>query len=225
MPVNHQRAVYRPSAGSRPLALIGSAGAMLAMAAGLVTLNVAGTHEERSRLTVVNVHDLDVTPPPPPPKAKPDTPHEALASPVAQKPMIALPSQGPTQIMVDAPPAPAPVVTPAKPTQAPAALAPAAQAAATTMEAGDLSSKVLFAKPPVYPIDARRAHEQGTVKLLVVVGSDGCVKDIQLAASSGSQRLDRAALQAVRRWRWSPTISGGAATMVRGYVTIPFVLA
>lgn len=197
---------------------------MLAMAAGLVTLNVAGTHEERSRLTVVNVHDLDVTPPP---KARPDTPHEALASPAAPKPMIELPSQGPTRIMVDAPPAPAPVITPATPVkvQAPAAPGPVAQAPATTMEGGDLSSKVLFAKPPVYPIDARRAHEQGTVKLLVLVGSDGCVKDIQLAASSGSQRLDRAALQAVRRWRWSPTISGGSSMAVRGYVTIPFVLA
>ena len=83
---------------------------------------------------------------------------------------------------------------------------------------------MLFAKPPSYPLDSRRAREQGTVKLRVLVGSDGAVKDIEIAGSSGSARLDRAALQAVRRWRWSPVMSNGSAVAVRGYVTIPFVL-
>jgi protein TonB len=219
-----ERSAYRPSAGSRPIAFLASASAILAMAAALGTLNMVSGHKDRHRLTVVEMRDLDVTPPPPPPEpTKLETPPAAVTQTVAPKPLIELPSQGPTQVMVDAPPPPAPPFVTSegvKPTAAPAP----APAPATTMEGGDLSSKVLYAKPPTYPVDARRAHEQGTVKLLLLVGSDGTVKDIQVAGSSGSQRLDRAALAAVKRWRWSPTMSNGVATAVRGYVTIPFVL-
>jgi protein TonB len=137
--------------------------------------------------------------------------------------MIELPSPGPVQVAIDVPPPPAPPTVTSQGTKTIAAPVPA-PAAATTLEGGDLSSKVLFAKPPTYPTEARRAREQGTVKLLVLVGTDGTVKDIQITGSSGSQRLDHAALSAVKRWRWSPTMSGGTATAVRGYVTIPFVL-
>lgn len=223
-PPAYERGGYRPSAGSRPFAFLASAGAILAIVAALGTLNMVSGNKHRQHLTVVQMRDLDVTPPPPPPEqTKLDTPAAAVTRTVAPKPMIELPSQGPVQVMVDAPPPPVPPLATSEGVKvaAPAAVAPAP---ATTMEGGDLSSKVLYAKPPTYPVDARRAHEQGTVKLLLLVGSDGTVKDIQVAGSSGSQRLDRAALSAVKRWRWSPTMSGGVAMAVRGYVTIPFVL-
>jgi protein TonB len=222
-PLAFERSAYRASAGSRPVAFLASAAAILAMLAALGTLNMVSGRKDRHRLTVVEMRDLDVTPPPPPEPTKLETPPAAVTQTVAPKPLIDLPSQGPTQVMVDAPPPPAPPVVTSegvKPTAAPAP----APAPVTTPDGGDLSSKVLYAKPPSYPVDARRAHEQGTVKLLLLVGSDGTVKDIQVATSSGSQRLDRAALAAVKRWRWSPTMSGGVATAVRGYVTIPFVL-
>jgi protein TonB len=50
------------------------------------------------------------------------------------------------------------------------------------------------------------------------------VNDIAVGQSSGFDRLDKAALDAVRRWRWSPTLQGGEAVQVRGMVEIPFVL-
>jgi protein TonB len=221
----YERGCYRASGGARPVALIASAGAILGIVAAMATLSVVAKHKERSRLTTIEVSELDVTPPPPPPE--PTRLETQLAAPsptVVPRPMIEVPSQGPVQVAVDAPPPAAP--PPSAPSQgtAPAAAPAASPPAATTQDGGDLSSKVLFAKPPAYPTDARRAREQGTVKLLVLVGTDGRVSDIKVAASSGSQRLDRAALQAVRRWRWSPTLNGGIATAVRGYVTIPFVL-
>ena len=37
-------------------------------------------------------------------------------------------------------------------------------------------------------------------------------------------RLDKAALDAVRRWRWSPMLRDGQAVAVRGLVEIPFTL-
>lgn len=223
-PVVHQRATYEPSKGARPLALLASAGAILAIVAAMATLNMVAAHKARAHLTTVEVRQLDVTPPPPPPEqTKLDVPEAAKTQTVVPKPMIELPSPGPVQVMVDAPPPPAPPTVTSQGVRTNAAPSPAPPAA-TTLEGGDLSSKVLFAKPPTYPTDARRAREQGTVKLLVLVGTDGTVKDIQIAGTSGSSRLDRAALSAVKRWRWSPTMSGGSATAVRGYVTIPFVL-
>lgn len=218
-----ERSVYAP-ARANPVALIASAAMIAGLAACLATLNIVAAHRERARLTAVELHELDVTPPPPPPEpTKLETPQAAVTQTVAPKPMIELPSPGPQQVMVDAPPPPAPPTVTSEGTRTVAAPA-VAPAPATTMEGGDLSSKVLFAKPPTYPVDARRAHEQGTVKLLLLVGADGTVKDIRVVTSSGSSRLDGAALRAVKHWRWSPTMSNGAATAVRGYVTIPFVL-
>jgi len=218
-----ERSVYQASKGARPIALLASAGAILGIALAMATLNMVAAHEERAHLTTVDVRELDVTPPPPPEPTKLETPQAAPTRTVAPKPMIELPSPGPVQVMVDAPPPPTPPLATSEGVKSSASPA-VAPAPSTTLEGGDLSSKVLFAKPPAYPIDARRSHEQGTVKLLVLVGTDGTVKDIKVAGSSGSDRLDRAALNAVKRWRWSPTMSGGAAMAVRGFVTIPFVL-
>jgi protein TonB len=47
---------------------------------------------------------------------------------------------------------------------------------------------------------------------------------VSVSRSSGFARLDKAALDAVRRWRWSPLVRGGVPVMVRGIVDIPFVL-
>lgn len=216
---------YLPSTGVRPLAFLASAGAILAIAAALMTLNIVASHKAQSHLTTIEVRDLDVVPPPPPPATTLEAAQAAKAEAVVPKPTIELPSTGPLQVMLDVPPPPTPTLTASEgaKTNAPVAAA-VAPAAATTLEGGDLASKVLFAKPPTYPTESRRAREQGTVKLLVLVGADGKVADISVAGSSGSQRLDRAALQAVRRWRWSPTMRDGSAMPVRGYVTIPFVL-
>ena len=224
------RSVYQPSRKSGPLAFLASAGMIAAAVAALTTLTMVAKHQGRERLTVVEMKTLDTTPPSPPP--------ETLTQPVATqpqvftpqvftpKPMITLPSPGPTQVALDLPPPPAPAVQlVAAVVEAPVAAAPAAPArSSAAVDGGDLSSQVISAKPPVYPIDARRAREQGTVKLLVLVGPDGRVSDVDIAGSSGSKRLDQAALNAVKRWRWSPTKRDGAAVAVRGYVTIPFVL-
>ena len=73
-------------------------------------------------------------------------------------------------------------------------------------------------------MDARRSKEQGTVVLSVMLSVDGRVADIAISKSSGSNSLDRAALSAVKHWRWAPMIRNGNPVLVRGLVTIPFVL-
>src|SRR3546814_12104805 len=83
---------------------------------------------------------------------------------------------------------------------------------------------MLSAEPPRYPRESRRHHEEGIVVLALTLDLDGSVAAISVAQSSGFQRLDEAALRAVRKWRWAPTIRSGQAVKVRGLVEIPFVL-
>ena len=221
------RSIYQPSRKSGPVAVLASAGIMLAVAAALATLGVAAQHHAQPRLTVVAMRELETTPPPPPPPARNlDKPVVAPPQAFVPKSMITLPAPGPTQAAVDVPPpSVAPVVVAPRIVAPASAAAPVAPpASADPVEGGDLSSQVISAKPPAYPLEARRRRQQGTVKLAVLVGPDGRVADIQLAGSSGSDLLDRAALNAVKHWRWTPQKKAGAPVAVRGTVTIPFVL-
>ena len=62
--------------------------------------------------------------------------------------------------------------------------------------------------PPAYPALARKRRYQGTVMLEVFVQEDGRVGDLRIVASSTHTLLDRAAMQAVKRWRFEPGRQG-----------------
>jgi protein TonB len=62
--------------------------------------------------------------------------------------------------------------------------------------------------PPDYPSLSRRLGEEGRIILRVLISPEGLPRDIQLQASSGFPRLDQAALQTVRRWRFAPAMRG-----------------
>lgn len=77
---------------------------------------------------------------------------------------------------------------------------------------------------PAYPRISKRMGEQGEVRLRVQVGSSGDVLSIELARSSGFERLDEAAIMAVKGWKFKPAMQGDQA--VSSWVEIPvkFVL-
>jgi protein TonB len=75
---------------------------------------------------------------------------------------------------------------------------------------------------PSYPIDSRRRGEQGTVLLRVRVGRDGLPIEIDIERSSGYRKLDRAAREAVLRWRFRPVQINGVNVEARGLVPIRF---
>lgn len=62
---------------------------------------------------------------------------------------------------------------------------------------------------PIYPRTALRLGQEGRVILTLLVRVDGSVDDVQVTTSSGYQRLDKAALKAVRRWRYQPASQDG----------------
>lgn len=75
--------------------------------------------------------------------------------------------------------------------------------------------------PPVYPVLSRRRGEQGKVLLLVQVSAQGTAERVEIHAGSGHARLDSAALEAVKRWRFVPARRGDAA--VAASVVVPVV--
>jgi protein TonB len=79
--------------------------------------------------------------------------------------------------------------------------------------------------PPEYPIRALREGTTGTVLVLVHIGPDGVPTSTEIAQSSGSRDLDRAATQAVRRWQFEPAIADGHPTVGDVVVPIDFNLA
>lgn len=62
---------------------------------------------------------------------------------------------------------------------------------------------------PRYPVAAMRAGESGTVMVRVEVGADGVPVGIGIEQSSHSRELDRAAMEAVRQWRFNPAQQDG----------------
>ncbi|MCT6699801.1 energy transducer TonB [Rheinheimera sp. 4Y26] len=64
-------------------------------------------------------------------------------------------------------------------------------------------------RAPVYPTLSRKKKEQGTVLLKLLVKADGTVGSISVMQSSGFSRLDQAALQAVKHWRFTPATQQG----------------
>ena len=79
-------------------------------------------------------------------------------------------------------------------------------------------------RPPAYPSLARKRGWQGTVLLEVDVQSDGMVKNIQIKESSSYKLLDKEALDAVRKWRFSPGLKAGEPVSMKVIVPIHFLL-
>lgn len=109
--------------------------------------------------------------------------------------------------LVEAPkPPPPPAAPPAPaPTAAPASLRPEPIAGQTPA--------------PSYPARALRRGESGTVMVRAEIRPDGTPGSVTVATSSGSRQLDRAAVDAVKRWRFRPALSNGQPTS--GTVMVP----
>lgn len=73
--------------------------------------------------------------------------------------------------------------------------------------------------PPPYPRSAQERGWEGTVRLQVRVSAVGDVADLKVESSSGYPVLDRAALDAVRSWRFRPARFGDRP--VEGTVLVP----
>jgi protein TonB len=121
---------------------------------------------------------------------------------------------------------------PTEATRQSAAVRAAAQAApvkpvATKPVAEVLSRKPSFREPPRqpnYPSQARRRNQQGVVLVEVRLDERGQQRSLNVLRSSGVESLDRAALEAVAKWRFRPETTGGQAVPSRVQIPIQFAL-
>ncbi|EGD58708.1 TonB family protein [Novosphingobium nitrogenifigens DSM 19370] len=226
-------------AGFRKQLERGGAGLVSALVVGglfsaLVFIGAGPMVSERHRSEIVSVSLMSQqsAPKPAPAKAqeKPAAaqPHAATAPVPAPVQAAAQPTAATPQPLALAPSQVSAPAAAAAPAPAPAAASGSASAAPVApsgpVDGGDLSARLVSFKAPSYPMESRRQHEQGTVFLRLLVDTEGHVSEIGIDRSSGSSRLDKAALDAVRHWRWAPMMVRGEAVMVRGVVKIPFVL-
>ena len=140
-----------------------------------------------------------------PPRQRPVQPVKPLPmlttqAPESPSPLVAPPPETPELPPIEAPPTPVPVVPPS------------------------FGAAYLNNPKPVYPPLSRRMGEQGKVLLRVFVSAQGAAEKVELQTSSGSTRLDSAALAAVRAWRFVPARQGGQAVAAWVIVPIQFSL-
>lgn len=171
----------------------------------------------------------EVQPPPPPPKkAQPQLSAKPNPNPMPKpkpkpkrvekpKPQPATPQMTPSQNAIAPPIPPSP---PATPTQPPAPQPPELPVQAPRIDASQLKNPA-----PQYPSLSRRLREQGKVLLELLILANGSVGEVRVKTSSGYKRLDKAALDAVKVWRYVPAKRGGLAIPYRYLQPIEFSLA
>jgi periplasmic protein TonB len=194
---------------------VGSRGVSLAVVAaihvGLGFALIAGLKSgmldklpEELKAEVVQPKDAAKPPPPPPPDlAKPPPPF-------VPPPEINITTDAPstnaitTQSVVPTPPPP-----PAPPQPAPT----------------QLTAITRTHTLPPYPDLSRKLNEQGSVVLEVTIDTSGNCTDATVQTSSGSQRLDDAAVAWVKaKWRWNPPTQNGQPSSARTLVKVTFNL-
>lgn len=167
------------------------------------------------------------TPPPPSPAPQPPPAPTLLAT--ANAPAtpnaptgvttapVALPPIGAPVSVAPVPPPPAPSPVPAPPPAAPPAPPP-------KVELPSSDADYLKNPSPVYPAISKRLGEQGKVLVRVLIGTDGTAQKAELRQSSGFDRLDQSALNAVLKWQYVPGKRGGVAEAMWFVVPINFTL-
>ena len=154
----------------------------------------------------------------PPAPAQPEPPvRPPKPKPVIERPVTPRP---PAPLITSA----APPVEPAIPAPAPAPVEPPPPTQAPTLAAIEVTPPVFNADylknpAPSYPAQSRRLGEEGRVILRVLVSAAGAADEVQIRTSSGFPRLDDAARETVRQWKFQPARRGSEA--VAAWVLVP----
>ena len=78
---------------------------------------------------------------------------------------------------------------------------------------------------PVYPVSMRQAGREGVVPIDAIIGRDGTVTSVRVLSAQVHPDFAIAAVDAVRQWRFSPTLLNGAPVEVVMTVSVRFSLS
>ncbi len=174
----------------------------------------------KSQEVATLIEFTEVQPPPRPPVPPPPAPTPAPPQPTTFVPTPVVPSD--TREFV-APSISAETVTESNPEET---------AVDSTVDTGPdgsdpsqaLALTKLFAPPPAYPRNEQARRIGGSVEVLVLVGTDGLPLELRIGNSSGNGNFERAALRALKRWRFQPYVKDGTAREVWARVPVVFTV-
>jgi len=86
-----------------------------------------------------------------------------------------------------------------------------------------IAPRLIYQPKPEYPPLAKMARIQGTVLLEAIIGRDRTIRELKVL--SGHPLLVKAALEAVQRWRYQPTLLNGEPVEVLTEISVSFALA
>jgi protein TonB len=160
-------------------------------------------------------------PAPPPPKPKPEQKKKTVDEKSTEKPTPAQTQQA-TQSPQTSP------QTKTESTLPNASVAPATTGGASgTPIQTDIGKLVVVYQPDAdayYPSFSKRSGEQGEVVVRLIIDESGSVEDVALLRSSSYPRLDRAASEIGKRYRFKPFLVNGSPTRISTNLLIKFNL-
>lgn len=156
---------------------------------------------------------VTLAPPEPPKPEPPPPPRPRQIKPKPQPQMIAAQTPAPAPM---AAPLPDPVIVEEPPPPPPSEPEPEP---APPVTAPNFIAAYLDNPAPRYPESSRRLGESGTVMLRVQVNVQGRPDSVEVHKSCGYARLDRAAVEAVRKWKFVPAKQGDVP--IEAFVLVP----
>lgn len=199
-------------------------GLHVALIWGLWNTQIRQTIQEATPLFVAMVVKAppkeEPVPEPPPPKPQPPKP-KPVVEPPPPKPQPIVSEQPVQDIAEFTAPPPDPVPAEPEPEPTPVAEAIPVVEQVTLPELAVACPKRV---PPVYPAWSKRMREEGEVVLQVFLDNTGRVVQTEINRTSGSPRLDEAALEAVKRWRCRPATVDGRPVAAVALQSINFVI-
>jgi protein TonB len=171
----------------------------------------------------------DIPPAAPPPSAPAPAP-SATSIPTEAPPTVLPEAPAPPPSTAFGPPGSLPVSGPGSPVptmgvinKPTLSVAPPPRAPEPRRVGGDVAAPARITyKAPMYPPTAQAARIEGTVILEAVIDAQGVVQNVRVLRSV--PLLDRAAIEAVQQWRYTPTRLNGVAVPIVMTVTVTFSL-
>ena len=81
---------------------------------------------------------------------------------------------------------------------------------------------LIYRVDPIYPILPKQLHKEGRVELHAIIATDGSIQSLEVL--SGDVMFYQSALDAVRLWRYKPTILNGQPVQIDTHITVIYTM-